>query len=354
MQKSQEELRIVTLNPSETNSSLSKIAKKPTGDPRCPANVKRAKGIQREIDNDVGATTGMSSKIYSDEAGEVRSDEEQVGEDQSDEEQTNIGEEQSEVEGEQFSPVLNRQDLDANSQDCKIVQETFQPIYPVVNDSFFGGTDVSDAQVVDADSPGQDSPPKSKVLESIPKSQNKLQNARTPNATKSKPPAGGRIPLRLGVGDDQLKLIVQEVLHGESRDEGKKTKPHKRPKGIPENPNHSKKVSLAREIKDVNDEFMREKQEQNLKFETAKLEQNFRHIQEMERIKCEREIAERKYEAEMTARREDRALEAARHNQTMTMQMNFFAALLGGRGIAPLVQPSSLSSDSAPNNSRTP
>jgi hypothetical protein len=69
----------------------------------------------------------------------------------------------------------------------------------------------------------------------------------------------------------------------------------------------------------------------------------------MERIRSEREVSDRRYDAEMAARREERALaerrfdaESARQNQAMNMQMGFFAALLGGR-----VQPSSLSSDAA-------
>lgn len=335
-----------------------KNSKKPTGDPRCPENVKRAKRIQRDIDNEVGATTIDDDRSDCDsepsDSAEM-SDSDEASDEQNDEDQ--IGEEQSDKGEEQLSPVLSRQELAARiANRFNFVEETLQqPLSSVVPESIIGGTDAQvDIFHIDSqDSPL--SPPKSKNLESTrnenpSQSQKKVQNARTPkDAIKSKPPA--RIPLRLGVDDDQLKTIVQQVLHGEAQDDGKKKKSHKRhPKEIPENPNRSKKASLAKEINDVNDEFMREKEEQNLKFEIAKRDQELRHIQEMERIKSEREIADRKYEAEMATRREDRALEAARHNQTMSMQMGFFAALLGGRGISPLVQPSSLSSDGALNN----
>jgi hypothetical protein len=310
-----------------------KNSKKPTGDPRCPENVKRAKRIQKDIDNEVGAV-------------EVDDDSSESGRDsESSDSSVMSSEEQSEEE--QFSPVEGRQELVQRRVSSNVVEETLQQRSDVVPESIIGG---HDAQVVYSQD-SQFSPPKPRDLDSDPRdSQNKLQNARTPkDATKSKPPVltNGRVPLRLGVGNDQLKEIVQEVLRG---DDGKKKKSYKRPKEIPENPNRSKKVSLAREINDVNDAFTREKEEQNLKFEMAKREQEFRHIQEMERIKSEREIADRKYEADMTARREDRALDASRQSQLMSMQMGFFTALLGGRGMPPIVQPSSLSSDGALHN----
>ncbi len=318
-----------------------KNSKKPTGDPRCPENVKRAKRIQRDIDNEVGATVIDDDSSESD-CDSDSSDSSVV----SSKIESEASEEQSDEE--QFSPVDRRQELIPSIQvRADIVEETLQQLSSVLPESIIGGTD---AQVVDS-LDLQFSPPKAKNLDSAPRQpQNKLQNARTPkDATKSKPTAltNCRIPPRLGVDDDQLKKIVQEVLIG---DDGKKKKSHKRPKEIPENPNRSKKASLAKEINDVNDAFIREKEEQNLKFEMAKRDQDFRHIQEMERIKSEREIADRKYEADMAARREDRALEASRQSQLMSMQMGFFAALLGSRGISPLVQPSSLSSDGALNN----
>jgi hypothetical protein len=42
----------------------------------------------------------------------------------------------------------------------------------------------------------------------------------------------------------------------------------------------------------------------------ARREQHFRHMEEMVRINSDREIADRKYEAEMADRREDRAAKA--------------------------------------------
>jgi hypothetical protein len=169
------------------------------------------------------------------------------------------------------------------------------------------------------------------------------------------------------VGEAQLHSILHDVLHGEEEGEeevkSKKQKSHKRAaKGIPENPNHSKKALLAKEIKDVNDEFTREKEESSRRFETVKREQDLRHIQEMTRLQDERNRADRRFEAEMESRREERILaerkfeaDSARHSHAMTMQMNFFAALLGGRGIPSNVP---LSSDVAlnhqPNTRRTP
>jgi hypothetical protein len=316
-----------------------KNCKKPTGDPKCPENVKRAKRIQKEIDNEVGATL-----IDDDSSESGRDSESSESSAMSSKIESEDSEEQSDEE--QFSPVDRREELDPITQDRPyVVEETLPQHSSVVPESIFGGTD---AQPVESP---PFSPPKTKDLDSAPRqSQNKLQNARAPkDATKSKPPAvtDGRIPHRLGVTDDHLKNMVQEVLRGE---DGKKKKSHKHSKEIPENPNRSKKASLAKEINDVNDAFVREGEEQNLKFEMAKRDQDFRHIQEMERIKSEREIADRKYEADMAARREDRALDASRQSQLMSMQMGFFAALLGGRGIAPLVQPSSLPSDGALNN----
>jgi hypothetical protein len=176
-------------------------------------------------------------------------------------------------------------------------------------------------------------------------SQKKSNPVRLIPSTRAPPPTV-RIPPRLGVGAEQLHGFLSDALHKNKKEKSTK-RDRPKEKGIPEHPVHSRKASLAREIKDVNDDFKRDKEDHMLRFQAAKREQDLRHLQEMERIRSEREVSDRRYEAEMAARREERALaerkfdaESARQTQAMNMQMGFFAALLGGRGISPIVQPS--------------
>ena len=302
--------------------------KKPTGDPNCPEHVKRAKRIQREIDNDCGV-----QEIDDDED----SDDESDDSDKSSASGSSIisGSKRSSAEGSLLgSPVLLRNVLQDVNADAGAAPDDMQHRYnngiiPETLPSQYFEQLEEDAQPI-AVSSSSSSPEKNHVAVSQKNSQPARQT-RAPSPTV-------RIPSRLGVGDEQLSAFLSDALHKSKKETSSK---RDRSKGIPEHPAHSKKASLAKEIKDVNDEFNRDKDDHMLKFQTAKREQDLRHVQEMERIRSEREVSDRRYNAEMDARREERALaerrfdaEAARQTQAMNMQMGFFAALLGGRGIS--------------------
>jgi hypothetical protein len=325
-----------------------KNEKKPTGDPNCPEHVRRAKRIARLIDNHVGAT-------------EINDDDENSNEESDDSEVSSIisGSKSSSVEGSPRSqpeaeaanlldsPVLTRRVLQGGavlgdmqlSDINRIIPETLVPVSP--------SQDVHDDQQITIAS-ASSSLESQRINVALPSRIS--QPARQTRALSPEV----RIPLRLGVGNEQLNGILSDVLHKKKKEKSSKRSERDHPRGIPEHPGHSKKANLAREIKDVNDEFKRDKEDHMLRFQAAKREQDLRHLQEMERIRSEKEVSQRRYDAEMAARREERALaerrfdaEAQRQIQAMNMQMGFFAALLGGRGIAPIVQPSSLSSDAA-------
>jgi hypothetical protein len=312
-----------------------KNEKKPTGDPNCPEHVKRAKRIARLIDNHVGAT-----EIDDDEDIDDENDESEVSSITSGSKSCSVveGSPSSQPEAPNLldSPVLKRkvlQDYDADSEERLQLHDNDQ----IVPETLVPNEDVHDAQPIAIPSASSSFERLNDAL-----SRKKSQPARQTRA----PSPEIRVPLRLGVGNDQLNGILSDVLHNNKKEKSSK---RDRPRGIPEHPGHSKKASLAKEIKDVNEEFKRDKEDHTLRFQAAKREQDLRHLQEMERIRSEREVSDRRYEAEMAARREERSLaerrfdaESARQNQAMNMQMGFFAALLGGR-----VQPSSLSSDAA-------
>jgi hypothetical protein len=332
-----------------------KNEKKPTGDPNCPEHVKRAKTIQRAIDNHVGAQ-------------EI--DDDQFSDDESDgSEHSNSGnsilsgsKRSSDAGGPRSplhsanwneSPVLPRGVLQGGNAVGDLQQDyTRNTIIPETLPFHFN--DGEDAQPISVSS-ASSSQQKNDDAESQKKS-----NPVRPTLSTRAPPPIVRIPLRLGVGEQQVHEYLSEALHKNKKEKSTK-RDRSKEKGIPEHPVHSKKASLAREIKDVNDEFKRDKEDHMLRFQAAKREQDLRHFQEMERIRSEREVSDRRYEAEMAARREERALaerrfdaESTRQTQAMNMQMGLFAALLGGRGISPIVQPSSLPSgaaslDHAPN-----
>jgi hypothetical protein len=318
--------------------------KKPTGDPNCPEHVKRAKRIQHEIDNACGV-----QEMHDDDDSDDESED-----DESEDISIISGSKNSSDEGNHEaaqlldSPVLIRQVLRDYGADDEAAVGDMQPRdnNGIIPETIVLSQDLHDAQPVAVLS-SSSSPEKNPVALSRVKKSQPDRQTRAPSTTV-------KIPSRLGVGEEQLSAFLSDALSKKET-----SSKRDRSKGIPEHPAHSKKASLAREIKDVNDEFKRDKEDHMLRFQAAKREQDLRHLQEMERIKSEREVSDRRYNAEMDARREERALaerrfdaEAARQNQAMNMQMGFFAALLGGRGISmrDFVQPSSLSSGAATNH----
>jgi hypothetical protein len=322
-----------------------KNEKKPTGDPNCPEHVKRAKRIARLIDNHVGAT-----EINDDVDSDDENDDSEVSSIISGSKSSSVeGSPRSQPEAANLldSPVLNRQVLQGYDADAGAALEHMQlrDNARIVPETFVFSQEVHDAQPIDISS----------ASSSLERLNDALSRKKSQPARQTRAPSPEvRIPLRLGVGDEQLNGILSDVLHKNKKEKSSKRFERDCPRIVPKHPGHSKKASLAKEIKDVNDEFKRNSEDHVLRFQTVKREQDLRHLQEMERIKSEREVSDRRYEAEMSARREDRLLterrfeaECVRQTQAMNMQMGLFAALLGGRGISPIVQTSSHSFDAA-------
>lgn len=265
-----------------------KNSKKPTGDPTCPPCVVRAIRLAREIENGVGAfNLGDSSSS-----------------DDSESEQSSIV-----IYSEPSSPIQPRlQLIGQNPSVYRIIEESAPQLDVIILDSF----NVQDAQKID-DNQSEPFIPDEEQFEADDE-----KNSRVPlDGKNSQSAIYEKIPHRLGVEAPELKKVMDEL-----------AKKRKNKKGVPENATHTKKRALAEELKDLDDEYEREKSGLSQSYALQQKCAELRHVEEMRRLDQANALAERRFEAE-----------SARHTAMMTLLVS---AVFGNRGANdqphPLVQ----------------
>jgi len=276
---------------------LLKSHKKPTGDPHCPPLVKRAKQIDRDIQ------TGASViNLNSDENSSIQDDQDH-------------NQEEELVPGSQsgddlpISPVALREGLSS-----RIVEETMPGIVVVVDDSFPHAQQPHNVHSDDGAGSDDD------------KAQKQEEESEKFEAKKN-----FKVPPRLGKDAAGLGAILQEVQEKNREAE----KQRKRKGGVPENPAHSRKKILSKEIQDIDEEFAAAQAFSQRNFALQQKSMELRHAEEMKRLDQQNAMQERRFEAE------------SQRHQSMMMMM--FAAISGNRAaLAFPVQPAPPNSDAPP------
>lgn len=274
-----------------------KAVKKPTGDPTCPPLVARAKRIQRLIENGCGVINLDSNS----EIGSPKSDidwSSQSATSHSDESQPGTHVHLFPIA---LSPIARREQLDG------IVPETLET--NVVAESLVSWD--SQALIADAQGPSISSDEEQFVSgggSAAGPSSHPATSARLLGVVSN---ASHKVPHRLGAGSEKLIEIMHDTL-GKKRNKHRDTK-----KNIPENPTHSKKKTIAKELQEIDDEFEKAqaRHEQNFALQQQALE--YRHQEEMRRLEQQNIMQERRFE-----------LEGQRHQALMLV---LFSAISGNR-----------------------
>lgn len=286
-----------------------KSHKKPTGDPECPPLVRRAKQLDKEIQ------TGLSViNLGSD-------NESSIHDAQGSESEELIVSGSVSVDDDHLnSPVSTRAGLTSfiASSARIVIEETMPP--NVVLDSLPNSQLPShNVPVDDEDGIDNDKDKRGALPQNQDESSGILEDKRK-----------YKVPFRLGKDAGGLNLILGDVL-----EKNREAEKQRKRKSVPENPNHSKKKSLSKEIQDIDEDFASAKESNQRNFALQQKAMELRHIEEMTRLDQQNAVQERRFE-----------VESQRH-QSMMMMM--FAAITGNRAaLAPPVQPASPNSDSQP------
>ena len=273
--------------------------KKPTGDPDCPPLVRRAKRLDMDIQKgqcvfNLDSDDENAGDIINDAQGSESEEEIMSGSDSGDDSQN--------------SPIAAREGLSD-----RIIEETLLPI--VVGDS-----------LPNSQPPSHNVPSDDGAVSDDDKDK-RGAHKQEEHSGIFEPKKKFRVPPRLGKDADGLKAMLPDVL-AKNREADKQRKR----KSVPENPNHSKKKSLSKEIQDIDEEFASAKESSQLNFALQQKAMELRHIEEMKRLDNQNAIQEKRFEAE------------SQRHQSMMMMM--FAAFNGNRAaLAP--QPVPHNSDAA-------
>jgi hypothetical protein len=286
-----------------------KNIKKPTGDPTCPPLVVRAKRLNKEIEDGVGV---LNLDDCSDSAADFHRE-------TSDEEpETDRSDADSGVLVE--SPIQHRERFTAIDPSC-IVAETL--VSNVVGDSFLP---ISDSQNVDFSSEEDQAPFGASAVVQPDHSAPLARSSRGLDLSNDTQ----KVPYRLGADSQKLGDMMQDIYEKRRQDKFKKGRELK--KSVPENPTHTKKRTIAKELQDIDDEFERsqDRHQQNFILQQQALEN--RHQAEMRRLEQQNALQERRFE-----------MESQRHQSMMLM---LFSSISGTR-----IDPSNLGVFTHSNNS---
>ncbi len=247
-----------------------KNVKKPTGDPTCPPLVARAKRINYDIearngvidfDDNTKQRNAFSLDSDSDSSDNISSD----SEDDSSGHASVIS-----------SPIQQRSNL------SDVIPETAVPI--VVEDSFLPH---SASQLIQDE---QDQ------VFSSEEDSDRINIANSSVAAgaegKKRTSKVSQVPHRLGADSQKLGNIMENLLDKKRGTDKSK----KRKKDVPENPTHTKKRTIAKELQDIDAEFecVQDRYERNLELQRQSME--FRHQEEMRRLDQQNAIQERRFE----------------------------------------------------------
>jgi len=264
-----------------------KNASKPTGDPNCPPNVVRAKRIQKEIEDLVGAF-------------EIDDDDEidGHGSDKSSPASSPVHARpalNSHIVQESIFPLQNSQD-----QDAQVV------VLSDNDDNDAAGNDQASEEIEDdsdAAAPAASSPIANSRAAALPQINLEIVAASPPKAARkaAAPPKrrdssasqASYVPPRLGMDGMELTGVLNEALAGRKKSEDKSNK-HK----IPTNPTHSKKMKLSTELQNLDEEMHIKEEEQKDRMLVMHESQKMQHIQEMKRLDIQNDLNQKKFEAE--------------------------------------------------------
>ena len=289
--------------------------KKPTGNPTCPPLVRKAKRIDIDIQNGVGV-------IHLNSEDESSSIHDGQGEESGSEKQASVSDHVSDSED---SPVVVRAALSEASSKQFVVPETMPSI--LIGDSLENN---SVRHVISSeDDVGND---QDNTGEQIPEKQcDRDEERRSEDKRKVK------VPHRLGTDAAGLNVVLKEVIQKNREAEKKKKRSSGSIKGVPENPNHSKKKLLSKELQEIDQEIDQEfasaQETSQRNFVLQHKAMDLRHIEEMKRLDQQNALQEKRFELE------------SQRNQSMMMMM--FTAITGNRGAipAPHVQPAPIGGD---------
>lgn len=317
-----------------------KNAKKPTGDPTCPADVIRAKRLAKEIDTSV-LTFNLGQTSSSDDDSPISDSNSESYSVHSDVQQrAAISSHQHVIVDETFD-LDHAYDLEAmnyseqNEPENEIIPDS-QPVEVVEIDDAQNVDKIDDRIIADSFVSADEPPGNSGNLQ---RSLLPVYAAPKPNPQKSQIEAPCA---RLGASVSQLKGILSDLRADEHR---KKKNKSKHNKGIPPNPTHSQKSSLTQELLELDEQFNdRKRMEDNvalaqlnatitaqrMQFEAQKMQ----HEQAMKKMDQKRELDERKFEAEKAAAQEKAEQSARRHETMMAAFLAGLTALTGNPRIA--------------------
>jgi hypothetical protein len=283
--------------------------KKPTGDPDCPKEVRRAKRIAWEIE------TGAGVFVEDDDDDADSEDETGSGsEENSDSDNSSV-----------HSEVMSRPALIS-----RVVPETLMPIEISSSISVSEHHDRSMSQGAAVDVPD------AQTLSPIPSvDQNEaiLGDNTAKGAQRSKKYS---VPDRLGMTVDELQALATR-LRGDEKSKKKiekKKNVHGQksqdPAKVPANPGYSKKRVLQNELKEADEAFVNNMREHERQLAAAQKAAERQHQEKMRRLELQSEQVERRYQEEMAARRQENLLSERRHQADADRSNILFSAIMMG------------------------
>jgi hypothetical protein len=291
-----------------------KNSKKPTGDPDCPKEVRRAKRIAWDIETGTGVFN--------------LDDDDSCSEDDEEDDDSDSSSAHSEV--------LSRPELNHNHN---IVPETLlvrtdvvpETLAPVIISASSESEQEEAAAVPDA-----------QILSPVHDQEEDYQGGKAAKgAQRSKKYS---VPNRLGMSDEELQAVAERL-----RDEDKEKKKFEKKKGqghksqgpakVPENPGHSKRRVLQNELKEADESFANSMREHEREVIAAQKAAERQHQEKMKRLELQSEQAERRHQEELAARRQENLLSERRLQADADRSQILFSAIMMGiasvTGISP-------------------
>jgi hypothetical protein len=294
-----------------------KNATKPTGDPTCPPEVRRAKQIASCIESGIGVF-GLDDNVKEISASSASSSSNS----------SKSSDSESDSEEDQSSPILVRQGL---AENAPVIDETHVPF--VVPESLV----LNDAQRIDVhDSDIEVEVVQIQISDHVPQKSAQEPSQRAggivTQASMGLEFQSSKIPLRLGKNAVELKASMDGILKNSAHSKQGK-------RGIPENPTHTKKKAVSQHIADIDKEYEtraemehRERlealQDAERRRDEERKAKEMRHELEMKKLDLEHARQEKRYEEESKRRDED----SRRHE---TFMLALITAVTAGRPMQP-------------------
>ena len=301
-----------------------KNSKKPTGDPDCPKEVRRAKRIAWDIE------TG---------AGVFNLDDDEFDDSYSEDDEEDDDSDSSSA----HSEVLPRQELNHNHNN-DIVPETLQVRPDVVPETLapviiFASSESEQEEIFGQ---GAAAVSDAQALSPVHDQEEDYQGGKAAKgAQRSKKYS---VPNRLGMSDQELQAVAERLRDEEKEKkkiEKKKGQGHKSqgPAKVPENPGHSKRRVLQNELKEADESFANSMREHEREVIAAQKAAERQHQEKMKRLELQSEQAERRHQEELATRRQENLLSERRLQADADRSQILFSAIMMGiasvTGISP-------------------